>query len=215
MYRGTDVKKFVPVAKEPGETSIKCLFVGGFTPYKHLPYQANTKGGFTIMEVWKQHEQEFKDQNVYLHMAGPDTTENSEVEKWLSGLRFPEQVKLSAILSQAQILKAYQESDILLLPSKEEGLPNAGVEAAACGCVIIGNKVGGIPEIIEDEQTGLVINQDTVSHWHRAIQKLCTNYAMRKMMAVSAGSELSKSSIPLAMPPILLKFINQYKNRKS
>lgn len=49
------------------------------------------------------------------------------------------------------IIKALDETDIFVLPSFQEGLPRAMVEAMARGCPCIGSSVGGIPELLSAE----------------------------------------------------------------
>ncbi len=53
--------------------------------------------------------------------------------------------------------------DVYLQPSLWEGMPNALMEAMACGCVCIGSDAGGIPEVIEHEVTGFMVAR---SHLH-------------------------------------------------
>jgi glycosyltransferase involved in cell wall biosynthesis len=49
---------------------------------------------------------------------------------------------------------------IFVLPSRSEAFPNALLEAMAAGLAIVATRVGGIPELIDDEQTGLLVPPD-------------------------------------------------------
>ena len=64
---------------------------------------------------------------------------------------------LSSKDDMARILAA---CDISLILSQADNLPYVGIEALACGCPIIGTRVGGIPEIIQDGVTGWLISKD-------------------------------------------------------
>jgi L-malate glycosyltransferase len=46
--------------------------------------------------------------------------------------------------------------DVFVLPSINEGLSNALMEAMACGCCVVASRVGGNPELVSNEQTGLL-----------------------------------------------------------
>jgi glycosyltransferase involved in cell wall biosynthesis len=50
-----------------------------------------------------------------------------------------------------------QDSDILLLPSHNEGLPIAILEALSAGLAVLSTRVGGIPDAISDERYGLLV----------------------------------------------------------
>jgi sugar transferase (PEP-CTERM/EpsH1 system associated) len=57
--------------------------------------------------------------------------------------------------------------DIFVLSSLSEGMPNVVLEAMACGLPIVGTNVGGMPEIVEDGETGLLTppgNPDKLAH---------------------------------------------------
>jgi N-acetyl-alpha-D-glucosaminyl L-malate synthase BshA len=49
-----------------------------------------------------------------------------------------------------------QASDLFFLPSLEESFGLAALEAQACGCPVIGYRAGGLPEVVEDQVTGLL-----------------------------------------------------------
>lgn len=51
----------------------------------------------------------------------------------------------------------YSAADVFVIPSLQDNLPNTAIEALACGTPTIGSNVGGIPEIVRDGRTGLVV----------------------------------------------------------
>lgn len=64
------------------------------------------------------------------------------------------------------------KSDIVLLFSKSEGLPNIIIEAMSLGAVTIATKVGGISEIIDNEKNGFLIKCDELSDAINTIKKV-------------------------------------------
>ena len=56
------------------------------------------------------------------------------------------------------IAKIYSASDLFALPSLEDNLPNTMLEAMACGTPVVGFSVGGIPDLVENWKTGLLVN---------------------------------------------------------
>lgn len=56
-----------------------------------------------------------------------------------------------------------QNSDVVLLFSKREGLPNVIIESMGVGAIVIASNVGGIPEIVTDEENGFLVDYGNVS----------------------------------------------------
>ena len=69
--------------------------------------------------------------------------------------------------------------DVLVLPSFGEGVPRSVKEAMALGNPVIGTRVGGIPELIIDEQTGFVVPQVDVPSLCKAVRDLADNKVVR------------------------------------
>lgn len=52
--------------------------------------------------------------------------------------------------------------DVFVMPSRQEGLGLSVMEAQACGCCVVGSRVGGIPSLIEDGQTGFLFEPENM-----------------------------------------------------
>jgi glycosyltransferase involved in cell wall biosynthesis len=66
-------------------------------------------------------------------------------------------LRVSPRLDGEDLVKAYHEADIFVLPSYGEGFPNTMLEAMAAGLPIISTPVGAIPEVIEEGRNGFII----------------------------------------------------------
>lgn len=67
------------------------------------------------------------------------------------------------VLSQNDIKNIYRDSDVLVLPSWHEGLPNVLIESMATALVTIATKVGMIPDLISDGVNGYLIDKNSPS----------------------------------------------------
>lgn len=85
-----------------------------------------------------------------------------------------------------QILPYYEALDINLLVSRDEGFGRTIIEAGALGVPSIGSRVGGIPELIEDGRTGLLVQVEDVEGLAAAIGRLLDSPAELKEMGESA-----------------------------
>ena len=59
-----------------------------------------------------------------------------------------------------QMYKIYQKMDVFIVASTEDGTPNPALEAASCGRPIISNRIGNMPEFIEDGVNGFLVNRN-------------------------------------------------------
>lgn len=73
-------------------------------------------------------------------------------------------------------------SDIVVLPSWHEGLPNAIVEAMACERPVVATRVGGIPEVVEDGVSGVLVDRRDVRALTEAIGELVSDATKRRTM---------------------------------
>jgi glycosyltransferase involved in cell wall biosynthesis len=69
------------------------------------------------------------------------------------------------------------EVDVLLMPSHNEGMPYALLEAMAAGCAVVAFDVGGIPEVIRDATVGVALPPRNVDALVAALQELAEDPA--------------------------------------
>lgn len=89
--------------------------------------------------------------------------------------------------------------DILAIPSNNEGLGSVILDAILAGCCPVGSRVGGIPEIIKDHQTGLLIEAGDFSRLAEQLSYLIKNPLIRAQLTQNARqhvqSEFSLTSM--------------------
>lgn len=90
-----------------------------------------------------------------------------------------------------------QAADFLVLPSHEEGLSNALLEAMVAGCPVIASAVGGNPELVEHERTGLLFARDDCAALALCIDRLTGDPVLRGRLSRQAREHAeSRHSIP-------------------
>lgn len=71
--------------------------------------------------------------------------------------RFPEDWRwLGNFATDAEMAAVYAAADVLIVPSLADNFPNVICEALACGLPVVGSRVGGIPELVIDGETGFL-----------------------------------------------------------
>lgn len=82
--------------------------------------------------------------------------------------------------------RIYPAIDLLVLPSRSEGLPNAVLEAMSHGRPVIATRVGGLPEVIEDGVTGVLVPPGDPHALSQAVVTLLHAPARQTSMGLSA-----------------------------
>lgn len=88
-------------------------------------------------------------------------------------------VALPGWIDTAEVGRLLDRADVLLLPSYNEGLPLAILEALASGVPVISTPVGGIPDAVIDGETGLMVSPGDRDALAAAIGRLITDKDLR------------------------------------
>ncbi len=95
-------------------------------------------------------------------------------------------------LDPKQVSGKLLEYDIMVMPSRSESFGVAAVEALASGIPVIASHVGGIPEIIINSQTGVLVEPDNPEALSKAIMNLSSDADLRNKMARAGREHVSK-----------------------
>lgn len=107
-------------------------------------------------------------EHKFLFVVIGDGEERGSLEKQIEALGLKEEVFLAGYLQSAsELLRCF---DIFLFPSIKEGFPYAILEAGNIGLPIIATSVGGIPEVIDDMQSGILIHSKNPGEIARALK---------------------------------------------
>lgn len=102
---------------------------------------------------------------------------------------------------QPKIVDYLSASDVLLLPSEQESFGLAALEAMACEVPVIASRVGGIPEVVEDGETGFLSKVGDVEKMANDAGRLLADPELRSKMGQRAReSALSRYRTDLVIP---------------
>lgn len=112
--------------------------------------------------------------------------------------------------SHNDTIKLFQESNILLFPTRQEGLPNVLVEAMKAGCVpVVSNLKSGIPDVVKHAKNGYLIKKDDAHAFVQAIVELNENEKLRHQLQTNAIATANQMFDPYKNAKLYMEaFIN-------
>ncbi|WP_323194586.1 glycosyltransferase family 4 protein [Nodularia harveyana] len=134
------------------------------------------KGAFDLITAFAQIPDTQK-KSTQLILAG-----DGEIEEGLrlaEKLKIGEQVSFLGWINSQQRDEILSQADVFILPSYNEGLPMAILEAMGWGLPIIATPVGGIPELVIDKQNGLLVTPGNIQELSAAMVLLIENEQLR------------------------------------
>ncbi|NDV27481.1 glycosyltransferase family 4 protein [Desulfovibrio sp. JC010] len=126
--------------------------------------------------------------DVRLDIVG-NGDERAALEAQAKQLGLADRVTFHSYLRGEALRRQYQKADIFVLPSRDEGLPNVLLEAAASGLPVLTTRAGGCPDAIRDRETGLLVEPDNSKELAHALSTLLSAPDRARAMG-HAGREL-------------------------
>jgi alpha-maltose-1-phosphate synthase len=190
VYNGIDAEQYAPdpatdVLERYGVDTSKpsVVFVGRITRQKGVP---------VLLRAAAHLDPEVQ---LVLCAGAPDTPElGAEVAGLVEELRKTRAgvIWLSGMLSKREVIQLLSHSTLFACPSVYEPLGIVNLEAMACGTAVVASKVGGIPEVVADGETGLLVPPDDPDALAESINALTRDRDRAKAMGV-AGRERAQS----------------------
>ena len=91
-------------------------------------------------------------------------------------------------LEPPEVAAAFDASRALLLPSASEGLPRIGVESFLRGRGVVGTRAGGIPDLVENEVSGLLVDLGDTEALAAAIERVLVDDGLAARLGEGAAA---------------------------
>jgi glycosyltransferase involved in cell wall biosynthesis len=115
----------------------------------------------------------------------------AELQELIAREQLGGNVRFLGSLPEDELLKEYMECSLLVLPSVQETAPMVIMQAMAAGKAVVATRVGGIPYLVEDGETGLLVNSGDVPALAAAIIRLLRDDTLRGRMG-QKGREMAE-----------------------
>lgn len=179
---GADLDTFAPVPEPDGDGAFTIGCVASLEPYKGIGHLVDAVALLRDEGV-----------DVCCEVAG-EGEERARLEERIASHGLNGRFALLGAQPKPAVRALMQRSHVFALPSvvtetgKREGIPVALMEALACGRAVVASDISGIPELVQDGATGLLVPERDPASLAAAIRRLHDDPLLRGRVA-AAGRE--------------------------
>jgi glycosyltransferase involved in cell wall biosynthesis len=166
-----DLEPFTKAPVAPLPDAPRALFVGVLERYKAFD---------VLADAWRRVVGVVPD--AVLHIVGQGTL--APLAKQLVD-ELPGRVEWTPSLTADEVAAALDASTLLVLPSRSEGMGRVVVEAAARGRAVVASRVGGIPDVVVDGETGLLVPPADPGPLADALRRVLADPALAERLGAS------------------------------
>ena len=191
-YHGLDLERFpvsgrAPAARDGRERSRPAviLSVGRIVPKKGYDLLIRALAKLPPDLHWR-----------FVHVGGGD---KRALQRHAEAADIAELIEWRGAQAQQSVLDAYRNADLFVLPSRiaadgdRDGLPNVLMEAQSQGLACLSTDISGIPELIVNGETGMLIPPDDVDALTEALITLITDPGLRERLGAAGEQRVRKT----------------------
>ena len=142
------------------------------------------KGGILLMNAWEKIFRKYP--NVTLTIAGEGKAKEF-IKQYAKSASFNNQVEFVGWLAQNELQSILTDDCIFVMPSMlGEAFGLIAAEAAMAGAAIIVNRIGALPEIVEDAVSGIVVTPGDSRELAQAMERLLSQRELRVKFGLAA-----------------------------
>jgi glycosyltransferase involved in cell wall biosynthesis len=165
-----------PGRRTDGNEPVQVVFLGRI---------GDAKGTFTLLRAWaKLVTDGSRLAPARLTIAGDG--EVNRAQAVVTRLNLSGSVQVRSWLSASEVADLLGTAHVLTLPSRYEGQPIAVLEAMARGLCVVASAVGGVPELIQDGASGVLVPPDDVDALAMALRMVINDPEMRDRLGNAA-----------------------------
>lgn len=125
-----------------------------------------------------------------LEIAGSGPQEQS-LRGLTRDLDLADNVRFLGRLDRPEIADLYRRADVMLNPTTVDNMPNSVIEALACGVPVISSNIGGVPFIVKDRETALLVPVGNGELFADAMREIMTDPDLRRRLAENGEASVS------------------------
>jgi len=103
------------------------------------------------------------------------------------------------MIGRDELRAQFRRATALVLPTNEDNCPMTVLEAMASGLPVLASKVGGVPDLVDEETTGLFSDPRTPETMRRGLERLLTDSVLRQRLATAAREKAVRCFHPRAI----------------
>ena len=182
VYGVVNLEKFVPVPdksairKELGLPVDKVIVL-------YLSSFKKDKGVYELLQAFLQISREHE--NAELRICGAGVEKQGMID-FIQKNDDRKSMHMMGSVEYNHVNRWMQACDLFILPTYHEGMPNAVMEAMACGLPVVASAVGGLPEAVGDSDGALLVPAQDVKALKDAMDKVVSDAPLRQKMAAAA-----------------------------